>query len=95
MALTQLLTEALFSSCCLEALFNCPVLGAVVVSFYAGSFHIFDEAAIRADFGVTILVADKGCKKDRVAAWAPALKRSHGDLLLWVDKPIYCADGHL
>jgi hypothetical protein len=52
-------------------LLNCPVLGAVVGSFHAGSFHIFDEAAIRADFGVTILVADKGrCKEDRVAASA-------------------------
>jgi hypothetical protein len=53
-------------------LLNCPVLGAVVASFNAGSFQIFDEAAIRADFGVTILAADKGrCREDRVATSAP------------------------
>jgi hypothetical protein len=58
----------------LEALFDCPVLGAVVASFHAASFQIFDEAAIRADFGVTILVADKGRRKvDGVAAWAAVL----------------------
>jgi hypothetical protein len=49
-------------------------MGAVVASFHAASFQIFDEAAIRADFGVTILAADKGrCKVDRVAAWAAVL----------------------
>ena len=73
----------------LEARVNCPVLWAVVATFDAGSFHIFYEAAIRADFGVTILAADKGCKQDPVAAWAAALKKSHGTLLLWVDKPIH------
>jgi len=63
-----------FRSSYLEPLFNCPVPAAVVGSFHAGSFQIFDEAAIRADFGVTILVADKGRgKEDRVAAWAPVL----------------------
>jgi hypothetical protein len=59
-------------------------MGAVVGSFHASSFQIFDEAAIRADCGVTILAADKGRgKEDRVAAWAAVeLRRA------WLGRPV-------